>query len=70
MIKASAVRDATLYVRISDENKKFISEKARLANMEEAPFVDEVLTQLRTTEEGQALIALDIDVEGKRKPKK
>ena len=63
MIKSEPIRDTILYTRISKVNKEFIEKKANEANMDEAPFLDRVLTALRTTEEGQAMMAFDVDID-------
>lgn len=70
MIKPVPSRDTVLYIRIQKVNKEFITEKAKIFNMNDSSFLDQVFTLLRTTTEGQALIALDVDNEGhKRKAK-
>lgn len=67
MIKSEPVRDIVLYVRIQEVNKKFIEEKSRLANLDEASFVDRLITGLRTTEDGQKFVALDVEIDGSKK---
>ena len=65
-IKPQPARKAIIYARVQKVNKDMLADKSKLAGMDEAPFLDCVLTAIRTTEEGQALVALDTDIEGSK----
>lgn len=64
MIQAEPKRDVTLFARIQTINKEMIKKYAEAANMDEAPFVDRLLTVLRTTTEGKKIMALDTESVG------
>ena len=64
MIQAEPKRDVTLFARIQTINKEMIKKYAEAANMDTAPFVDRLLTVLRTTTEGKKIMALDTESVG------
>lgn len=63
MINVEPHRNSILYARIQKANKDMLREKAKQANLDEAVFLDRLLTALRTTEEGQAMMAFDVDID-------
>lgn len=47
MLKAKEPRDQVLFVRIKSINKAFIQKTAKSLNMEEAPFLDAIIDEMR-----------------------